>query len=260
MTPGSADVPVGMDFWNLVWDQEDRNELKTDNFLPEAGEKAPACLEQMGTTLSLLDRMASCWWGCQQGDHHVEYLCGRAASNARAGIRLMRIGFYDQSLVLARANGEVANLLGLFVFDKDALSEWKVATRRERQNSFGPTRVRIKLEDKGIQPVPDQEAYRLLSKQGVHVHPGMVPQSFNALGIPTIGDFFQEEGTLICLNELALPIIIVTFFGSLLLNVTDAVKEEIQSASRSLVDQIGQATLANYPDYRQWIKAQFDVV
>ena len=64
-----------------------RNSLKcakhTDEVAPSLGEKAPQCLESLGTGLFFLDLMASCAWGCRNQDHVVEYL-GRCGSYAYA--------------------------------------------------------------------------------------------------------------------------------------------------------------------------------
>ena len=128
-------VPENAAFLRLLWEQEDACELATDGRLPGMGTKAPACLEEISTVLSLLDRMASCWWICRKGDHLIEYLCGRAASTGRAALRLMRLGFYDESLALSRGLGEIANLFALFQEDGRAFSEWKGASRGDRLSS-----------------------------------------------------------------------------------------------------------------------------
>ena len=62
-----TNVPEGTAFLELVWEQEDQCEKETDDRLPKMGERAPACIEQIGTVLSFLDRMASCWWVCRGG-------------------------------------------------------------------------------------------------------------------------------------------------------------------------------------------------
>ncbi len=53
-------IPDASDFLQLVWRQEADCEVETDKALNELGKKAPACLQQIGTVLSLADRMASC--------------------------------------------------------------------------------------------------------------------------------------------------------------------------------------------------------
>ena len=51
-----AGAPEGLTFLKLVWKQEDSCEVETDKRIPNLGEKAPVCLEHIGTVLSLLDR------------------------------------------------------------------------------------------------------------------------------------------------------------------------------------------------------------
>lgn len=61
---GNRDTPLGSDFLRVVQDQERRCEEKFDAWLPSAGIKAPKTVDALGTALSYLDRVASCWWGC----------------------------------------------------------------------------------------------------------------------------------------------------------------------------------------------------
>src|SRR2546421_338209 len=93
---------------------ERRCAAETDLALRTAGQKAPRCSKELGTVLSLLDRLSTCSWGCRGGDHVPEYLLGRAVTNLRAAVQLLRLGYYDESLSLTRNAGEVANLLALF--------------------------------------------------------------------------------------------------------------------------------------------------
>ena len=245
-------VPEEMDFLNLVWGQEDDCEAVTDKLIPRLGEKAPACLEDLGTVLSLLDRMASCWWGCRGGDHLVEYLCGRVASNARASLRMMRFGFYDEALLLCRSIGETSNLIQLFAIEEGALADWKSLSRRDRLNNFGPMRVRKRLE-KLIGPLIKEDRYRLLSEQSAHVVPHTRPQSHNMLRLPHAGAFVQKEGVLICLNELAFSLLPATLFGAQLLDVDDDVKKQVNLATRDLAEDIGGVTITEIEEYRREI-------
>ena len=233
----------------LVWEQEDGCESETDKQIPKLGKKAPACLECIGTVLSLLDRMASCWWVCQRGDHLIEYLCGRVASNARASVRLLRFGFYDESLLLSRAMGETANLLQLFYKDASALKRWKLSSRQERINKFLPVKVRCQLENLQTPPVINKERYKLLCERAAHIQPETRPQSHNILDVPVAGASLQEEGLLVCLNELALPLSMTALFGVLLLDLEKDIRERVISAVRDLVEQIGGATITEIDDY-----------
>ena len=46
-------------------------------------------------------------------------------SRARACVRLLKFGFYDESLSLTRSIGEIANLLCLFTIDKAEPEKWR---------------------------------------------------------------------------------------------------------------------------------------
>src|SRR5262249_264798 len=198
-------APERTAFLRLVWEQEDGCKLNTDQRLPTMGKKAPACLEQVGTVLSLVDRMASCWWACREGDHLIEYLCGSVASTGRAALRLMRLGFYDESLALCGGLGEIAIVLPLFPQDRRAFEEWEAAFGGDRLRQFSPVKVRLRLER-------------------LHSAP---PQSHNILGVPTAGASLQDEGLLVCLNALAVALSLATAFGALLLDLENDIKQRI---------------------------------
>ena len=202
MNEGKQDVPLGSDFLRLVRDQERRCEETLDEWLPSAGVKAPQTMDRLGTSLSYLDRIASCWWGCRQDTHVEERLVGRVASNARAALQLLRSGYYDEALGLVRQIGETANLLSLFMQSEESYKQWKGASEDVVRNDFSPGMVRKKLEELPL-PLPmDRETYGLLSTQSVHVNPDTSPQSHNPFSLPTLGGYFQEAGTLLALNHL----------------------------------------------------------
>ena len=244
-------VPEGLDFLDLIWRQEDECEAQTDSAFPDLGEKAPACLEEIGTVLSLTDRMASCWWGCGGGDHLIEYLCGRVETNTRAALRLVRFGFYDESLLLSRSIGEIANLFQLFVHDPDSLNVWKTSSQRWRE--FRPVKVRDRLVKLKTSPLVADKRYGLLSSRAAHVQPDTRPQSHNVLRIPTATAILQLEGILTCLNEIALPLSGSACFGALLLDLDAATKESIISSAKRLVEEIGGAQITEIDDYRKHV-------
>ena len=247
-------VPERMDFLELVWGQEDDCEAATDKLIPGLGSRAPACLENLGTVLSLLDRMALCWWACQGGDHLVEYQCGRVASNARAAIRMLRFGFYDEALMLCRSIGETSNLLNLFALDQNAFADWKSSSRRDRMNNFGPMRVRKRLENLSG-PLINEERYRLLSERATHSNPHTRPQSHNVLQVPRAGASIQGEGLVLCLNELALSILPTVVFGTTLLSLEGDTRDQIFSAAESLAKSIGSITITQIDEYHNQILA-----
>ena len=244
-------VPEGRDFLELVWRQDDDCQAETDALLPSLGTKAPATLAHTGTVMSLLDRMASCWWMCQGGDHRIEYLCGRAVSNARAALRLLRFALYDESLALSRAIGETANLMQLFTLDNSALRDWRNATPKQARKDFSPYQVRMRLEALSQAPAITQERYGLLSDRATHVGPHTVPQSHNILGVPFAGSHVQAEGTLVCLNELAVPLSLVSCFGAILLDLDKDTRLSILRSARSLAEHIGGAMITEIDEYHR---------
>src|SRR6185437_12254748 len=114
------------------------------------GVNAPACLEQLGQALNTLSGAACCRWGCSNGDHLVEYLLGRAASNGHAAYRL-------------------------FGQDSSALVDWRGATRRERLGKFSPAKVRERLEGMNFRIGIDRDRYAALCEIGVHATPETKP-------------------------------------------------------------------------------------
>ena len=55
-------------------------------------------MEALGTALSYLVRVASCWRGCMQDTHNEERLVGRLASNAGAALQLLKAGYYVEAV------------------------------------------------------------------------------------------------------------------------------------------------------------------
>ena len=195
-------LPLGGDFLKVVRDQERRCAERFDEWLPQAGVKAPQTMDALGTAFSYLDRIASCWWGCRRGTHTEERLVGRVASNARAALGLLRTGYYDEALGLVRQIGETANLACLFVQSPESHEKWKDASEEVARNEFRPVRVRLMLEGLSL-PLPmDRDTYGLLSRQSVHVNPETSPQSHNPFSLLTLGGYFQEVGVLLSLNHL----------------------------------------------------------
>ena len=242
-------VPEGRDFLQLIWDQEDECEIDTDSRLSELGKKAPKCLEYLGTVLSHLDRMSSCWWGCRGGDHRIEYLCGRATSNARASLRLVRFGFYDEVLVLSRGLGEIANLMQLFVCDPGSFNEWKNASPTIIRKEFSPVKVRVKIESTTLSPIINKDRYGLLSERATHVHPETTPQMHNVYEQPVAGAKLQDAGILICMNELALPICIIALYSAKLLNIENTISMHIMLSARRLAEQLGGINITTIDEY-----------
>ena len=185
--------------------------------------------------------------GCRQDTHIEERLVGRAAGNARAALRLLRSGYYDEALGLIRQIGETANLVSLFVQSEESQEEWKGASQEETRYSFSPVKVRLWLEDLPL-PLPmDQEICGLLSSQSVHANPHKSPQSHNLLSIPTMGGYFQEDGALLNLNHLGSMVGWMLWLAVKLIKPpTD--RRVIVDASVSLLRSIGGVNLNSIQD------------
>ncbi len=248
MVEETLNFPLGSDFLRLVRGQEKRCEENFDEWIPTAGIKTPKTVVAIGTALSYLDRLASCWWGCKQGPHIEERLVGKAASSARAALQLLRSGYYDEALSLVRQIGEIANLLCLFIQSAELYEKWKGASEEEVRTDFSPVKVRRCLEKLPL-PLPmDQDIYGVLSRQSVHVNPQTSPQSHNLFNHPTLGGYFQEAGALLALNHLGGMVGWVLWLGATLIEPpTD--RKVIFSASTDLFRSIGGINLNTIQDY-----------
>jgi hypothetical protein len=122
-------------------------------------------VDYLGTVLSLLDRLSSCYWGCHSGDHTKEYLLGRACTSTSAAWIMVQHGHYDAALGIARDIGEIANLLMLFGAEPNAFTQWKDSDDRARMRNFKPSEVRKRLEQLNV-PVPvGKDIYKVLRSE-----------------------------------------------------------------------------------------------
>lgn len=209
----------------------------TDASFEKLGRQLPAGRRQLGTVLSLLYREATCSYGCAGGDHLVERLIGRTVSHALGSYRLIRHGYYDESLALTRGIAEVANLFMLFIAEKSAFEDWKRSEDRQRRSKYGPVQVRLALEHLDA-PIPfDQFRYADLCEIGVHTSPSSVPQDFNGAR-PTLGAILQPAGLIAAMNELEKA---VAFAGLGLGSFITSGERRIElfEAQRQLVKEIG---------------------
>ena len=241
--PATESVPEGLDFLCEVMRIEDECETHTLERVSGLGEKAPKCREALGTCLSLLDRAGSCWWGCSGGDHVLRYMVGRSTNIARASLRLTQMGFYDEALALDRNLGEVANLMSLFAHDAETLIEWKKADEAKRRNQFSPVKVRLALQKISTPIFINEVRYSRLSSLSTHVTPSTVPQSHNPFRLPVLSSTFQDAGFLLCLNELALPVVFICFSVAHIFDLDKDVRVKILHAGRELVEATGGVTI-----------------
>ena len=245
LTVDEQRIPIGTDFLELVRSTEAKCESYTDEAMPKLGERGPRVYANTGTVLSFLDRIGSCFWGCQGGNHAVEYLAGRACGNGRSVLRLMRAGFYDEALGLTRGVGEVCNLLHLFTYTPSAVQEWAALDSVSRRTTFSPVAVRRQLEELAGRPIVEHDRYGALSAFAAHPDPASPPQAHNILGVPSMGGVFQEAGVLVVLNELALAAGGVVFFASLLAQLPKQHSLQCRNSGMELIRSLGRLEVMN---------------
>jgi hypothetical protein len=232
-------IPTGTEFLKLLERLEDDCLTRSTAQLSELGKKAPNTMEHLGTVLSFLDRLASCHWGCKGGDHVAEYLAGRCCSSGRASLRLLRHGYYDESLSLTRSIAETANLLFLFWQEPGVFEQWKKVDKGTRLREFGPAAVRRRLESKDV-PVPaDTARYSEFCEIATHVTPATRPQAHNPMQVPTLGGYFQAAGFLMSLNELSSMVAMSSFAASRLIAVDKEIAKQVALASVELLRNTG---------------------
>ena len=248
MSEEKLNVPLASEFLKVVRGQECQCEETFQEWLPAAGIQAPKTMEALGTALAYLDCIASCWWGCRQGDHVEERLVGKVSSNARAALLTLRSGYYDESLGLVRQIGETANLLCLFMQSEELHEKWKDASENVVRNQFSPVQVRLMLEELPL-PLPmDRDDYAILSRQSIHATPNTSPQSHNPFNLPTMGGHFQEAGALLALNLLGGMVGWVPWLAVTLIKPpTD--RKIIIDSSVDLFRSIGRVNLNSIQDY-----------
>ena len=241
----SIEFPSPSEFLDISRQLQDDTEKRALLAIPNVGEKLPKCYGLVGQTLYFLDAMGSCLGVCEPESHDITYLCARAASFGRASLRLTGMGHYDESLLLTRSVGEVANLLTLLAKDGTALTEWRDGTRR-----FAPKNVRNRLEkafpgDRFIGV--DEETYGLLSRRTAHVNRQQLDlNAFNTLGVPTSGNRFQKAGLVICVNELAFPLALVCISSANLLGREIELHQRGRETALELIRNIGGVNLLEY--------------
>ncbi len=252
-------IPVGIEFLKLIREQEERCESVFEEWLPTAGIKAPQIPAALGTALSYLDRLASCYWICRESDHIEERLIGRAYSNAKASLRLSTLGFYDESLAVTRQIGETANLLLLFVVRKELREEWKSTTESMRRKRFSAGKVRKEIERLSDFIPMDSKTYERLSVMSVHAVPDTSPQSYNPHGLPSAANYFQKAGALTSLNHLADMVGWTLWFGALLTQ-PPIDRSIIKKISLELLMSVGKASVTSLPELWDEIKASDEFV
>lgn len=243
-----ANPPTGTDFLRLIQDAEQRCMEETWQTLPQAGKNVPACLVSLGDLLGLTYQASSCAWGCHGPDHTANHLAARAANLASASLRCLSVGYYDESLVLTRSIGELANLLVFFVRQPLEFQRWKQTDRSERLKRYSPVQVRLACERRGIEPAIDQAHYALLSEAGTHVTPATTPEAHNSKRRAVLGGIFQLPGAILTLTELSAATAVAAHQASRLLTLPDDVVSQFDETTQALINSLPGIDITNIND------------
>jgi hypothetical protein len=233
----------GMDYLALAKNQEDECEEISSKNWKDLGVKASQCLESIGIVLFLLESYATCIWDCKGGDHILERLVGRTVSSSRASLRLLQFGFYDESLSIIRNIGEIANLILLFSIDNSAFDHWMSLSQDQSSQIFKPSEVRKRLQPLGKVAQINGQRYGILCKIGTHPSPNTVPQRHSLSGKSTLGGYYQAQGALLAMNELAIPLMYIAMCLPKIVDILPEQKEALNDAGKALASSIGGVNL-----------------
>lgn len=240
--------PTGSDFLGLAEAIAHNAAAETDARRAASGKTYPLTLDGLGNVLSLLYRAACCHWGCRGGDHQAEWLVGRAVNQAMASYHLLRSAFYDESLMLTRGIGEIANLVWLFR-EPGEFEQWRTASRRERMQHFSPKAVRDRLRLRlDIGPPIGDDRYKRLCEVGTHPVPYAGPNLFSGGTRPVLGHIVQPAGVLIAINELAFATAMVGGPAGKFLGLSEQPAAALSTACSALVRSIGNVTIDKYDE------------
>jgi hypothetical protein len=248
------DLPKGMDFLRLMRKLEHLSAEDTWKTLPTLGKKLPAAVEAMGTVLSYLDRIASCFYCCSHDDHRLQYLVGRVTTLTHSALLLTASGHYDEALALIRVLGEATNLLSLFDVDKTELEKWKTLCGNQHWDHFRPYKVRRRLNALNAPCVVDQERYSMLSSLSVHAGPDSMPNAQNDEGRARLAPRFEDTGLMICVNELARCIALISVSATSLIETPLVVKKRTRMAGGKLARNVGGVDVMMKG--RPWLRLQ----
>ena len=202
-------------------------------------QRAEGVLDILGESLWWLDGIASCRWGCREGDHEEEHLIGRISANAPAALLLVRRGYIDPAFGVFRQLTETRNLLDLFTHSSKDYQEWLSSDESVRKNRYSAFNVRLKLEKLGVDPVIGEDAYQLFSKYGTHPGPGTEPRSHDSSEEPTVGTAYRPAAGLSFTVAVATAVVGALVFGSDLIPRANVKRDALNAASAAYEELLG---------------------
>lgn len=235
---------------------EEHCESITDQSWALHGIKAPLCEKKLSEVIYRLDAASCCHWGCHGGDHTIEYIAGKITSSARASLRLLRMGYYDESLGITRSIGEATNLLQLFAIDREKLQDWLALDEPSRMKKYSPAKVRLTLEQAGSHVPMNKETYALLSGISAHTTPDTHPNSYLAGERPTSGGHYNPIAALACLNELGFSAAMATLALNAILDLPNEVKIANLNESKELISNVGRLRMTCLNEFQNANKLQ----
>jgi hypothetical protein len=240
-------IPEGKLFLNGVTEHCQKAKIETELFEKcYSGEKHQKTIECLGATISLLYRSACCFWGCKGGDHVKERLIGKAVNQAICAFKLYRYCYYDESLMITRGIGEIANLLHLFNLFPEKIEDWKTQSDRGRSINFKPSKVRDELS-KNMDFVPiDRDRYSKLCGIGTHPNPNEIPGHYSGTGVPILGMLVQPVGAYVAITELAYALGLVSVVTPKILELNNEISKEMKEKGVELIRNLGSFHILNY--------------
>ncbi len=216
-------VPSGQEHLEMIEVFGDLNRHATGNKLNNHDKE----LQILGISLSIIYQVATCHQSCSGGPHVYESLLARTYNLACSAYHLMGRGLYDEALNLIRSMGEIANLIGLFANDSEALTSWLFSDVSTRKQDFKPVDIRKSLEKVkgGAFLYANQDWYSKFCEDYTHVHPGTKPNVHNEQGQGHSGGRIQDEGLKFSIDELTSVCTYIALFASQYGGLNDLFKE-----------------------------------
>lgn len=230
--------PEGREYLTFLRGIENSCENTSYTVLGSEEKSLKDIIEQLGTVLSLLYRLASCFWGCHGKGHVVEYLVGRTVTSAHSSLRLINFGYYDESIALTRNISEIGNLFQLFLVEPSHFNSWLELSEKQRRKKYSPSAVRKAVKKAGS-PVPTlQSEYSWFSEIGTHVTPRTIPQKHNEAGQPILGGVFQDKGFKSAIDNLSWAVCTVAGPASKIARIKQVNADQIFKESIKLAESV----------------------
>ena len=166
--------------------------------------------EHLAAHMRLVQEAMNVFYALTKGHSHqaddeltIQMLGIRLFNGASSAVKLGMSGYYQTALDQVRDIIETSFLLDYFRTNPDKITIWKNADRRQRQDQFGPVKIRMALDDRdGFEQRKREEMYRLFSEHASHAtYRGFRMTTKDNLG--EIGPFLNAEILQALVEELA---------------------------------------------------------